>query len=364
MILNIINPHASYYLGGTEVVTLHQALSLAKRGHTVRYFTRKPDQYSDYFREFQTEAKKHDITIVEIALDESTPYANSDWSLYYYLSNQFGMAAQPEYAKYNDADLVVTHLHADSLYVPYGAKNLLHLHGAPGQTDSLMTTAVTRPDYAVAHSTSIRDWWHEQFPALPINDTFRNGVDTQLYAGSPDDERDIDVLYVGRFLPHKGIDDILQSVNQGMRVVIAGNGPYLDELKSMATDKDLGKVTFIERPGNDELRQLYKTAKVFACPSRAKEGVLTTMLEAGAAGCAIVTTSGSGMTDLAVDGQNSRVITPGDTAALSEVIGQLLSDDSQRKQLATNIQRDIQATWSWDAKGLELEQIYEQAITA
>lgn len=361
MILNIVNPHASYYLGGTEVVTLNQALSLAKRGHTVRYFTRQPDNYSDYFEEFRRDATQFDVEIIEILLEESVPYADGSWPLYYYISSQFGMAAQAAYAQYDDADLFVTHLSADALFLPSNTKNVIHLHGTPSQTDALMSTAMTRPNLGVAHSTSIQSWWGAQFPKLPM-DIFRNGIDTRLYAGLPDEPRIIDVLYVGRFLPHKGIDDILQAVSPDMTTVIAGHGPYLDTLKAIAKQRNLTKVTFIDTPSTVELRQLYASSKLFVCPSRAKEGVLTTMLEASSSGCAIVTASGSGMTDLIVNGKNGRVIAPSDILGLADTLTQLLANDSIRHSLARQVQSDIQSSWSWDSKATELEQIYEHAL--
>jgi glycosyltransferase involved in cell wall biosynthesis len=357
MIINITNPHASYYLGGTEVVSLYQALSLAKRGHTIRFFVRKPEQYSDYFNEFKQQAEDLGITIVEIKLDESVPYANGRWPIYYMLATEFGVAAQTEYLGYNDADIFVAHQSADMLYLPNDTIRILHLHGTPHETDSLMDAAMARPHYTVAHSTSIRYWWHSNYPNL-LMDTFRNGVDTKLYHANPTAERPIDVLYVGRFLEHKGIDDILNAASKNLKIVIAGNGPYLDQLKKIAAGNKLSDVTFIERPGNDELRELYKSAKIFACPSRAKEGVLTTMLEAGAAGCAVITASGSGMTDLAEDGVNSLVVKPGDVNAIARGIKQLLSDNNRRMNLAESMQKDIQSLWSWETKGKELEGVY------
>lgn len=363
MILNIINPHASYYLGGTEVVTLYQALGLAKRGHTIRYFTRQTRNYSDYFVEFRKQAANYNVTIVEVPLDSGTPYANGSWPLYYYLSREFGMAAQPYYERYRDADLYVAHLSADLVFVPYHAKCLLHLHGSPTQTDALMDMAMEQHPYTVAHSRSIKEWWEDHYPSL-TPEIFRNGIDSEKYSGEVTSQRPIDILYTGRFLSHKGIDDILASAPQTAKIVIAGNGPYLPELQLLAKNRKLENVRFLDRPSTATLRELYATSKLFICPSRAKEGVLTTMLEAGSSGCAIITASGSGMTDLITDRQNGRVVTPGDRATLGHITAELLEDSKQRCDLAEAVQENIRQTWSWDMKAVELEGIYAHAIKA
>lgn len=362
MILTIINPHASYYLGGTEVVTLHQALSLAKRGHTIRYITSNTESYSDYYIEFKREAAALPLDIVEVTLPSGTPLADGSWSRYYQLSSIFGMAAQSIYRDYLDSDVFVTHLSIDSLFIPLEVKNILHLHGSPITSDIMMSTALTRPAAALAHSGSIFEWWSTHYPNIPMN-IFRNGIDITNYSGDPTGSRPIDVLYVGRFLEHKGVDDLLQAVPIEASIVVAGNGPYLDTLRTIADSRGLRNVQFYDTPDTATLRRLYASAKVFACPSRAKEGVLTTMLEAAASGCAVVTASGSGMTDLAIDTVNSRVISPGNIEQLAQAIHSLLSDEETRKHLATVIQQEVRQEWSWEAKGEELERLYEKTIS-
>ena len=362
MIINIINPHASYYLGGTEVVTLEQALALGRRGHTVRYFTWETPIYSDYFEAFLQKAKNLDITPVLVPRDPALPMADGSWPRYYYLSNRFGIAAQPYYAQYVDADLFVSHLSADSLYVPSGVKHILHLHGTPSVPDAMIDTALQLPDAALAHATSIRDWWHEYYPSLPI-DFFRNGIDTTAYQGSPAGKRPIDVLYVGRFMEHKGIDDILTAVSSETNVVIAGHGPYETTLRSLIHARGLRNVKIIINPPTDKLKQLYQQTKLFVCPSRAKEGVLTTMLEAGASGATVITAHGSGMTDLIREDYNGAVVPAGSPKELSKAMQRLLGDENERIHLAETLQKNIRNEWSWEAKGGELENAYAKHLT-
>lgn len=361
MVINIISPHASLYLGGMEIVTLQMARHLAKHGITVRFFTRKTDIPSDAYQQLLNEQSDL-LKVIEVPLSAHTPLPNGTWPIFYQIARDFGIAAKVFYSKYSDADLFITHLSVDSLFIPKSAKIILHLHGSPDTTDPLMEAAVQIPISTLCHSYSIKDWWTNNFPHLTPS-VFHNGIDTTFFTGEPDAERPIDILYVGRFMEHKGIDDILQTVQAGQKVVIAGNGQYLPALEEIVRKRGLeNAITFYNKPTTETIRELYQKAKIFACPSKGKEGLLTTLLEAGASGCAIVTTSGSGMTDLVENGRNGIVVSPGDSSALRASFDGLLKNREKRLALAQAIQKEIRESWSWNAKSLELKELYHAAL--
>lgn len=361
MIVNIVSPHASYYLGGMEVVTLQMARRLAHHGVSVRLFVRQTNIPSDIYQYLISQAENN-LKVIEIPLPADTPLADSTWPTFYRIACDFGMAAQPFYTEQADADLFITHLSIDSLFIPKTSKIVLHLHGTPTTVDPLMEAAVELPIATIAHSHSIKEWWQARFPSLnPI--VFQNGIDTSFFNGSPINERPIDILYVGRFMDHKGIDDILHAVHPGQKVVVAGNGPYLSALKSIVRERRLlNSVVFYDTPSTKMLQNLYRQAKIFACPSHGREGLLTTLLEAGSSGCAIITTSGSGMTDLIENNVNGIVVTPSIVTELKYEINKLLKNSDQRITLATALQSEITARWSWDQKSEELRDIYDSIL--
>jgi glycosyltransferase involved in cell wall biosynthesis len=203
-------------------------------------------------------------------------------------------------------------------------------------------------------------WWTSHFPGLKPT-LFLNGIDTERYDGDITSERLIDVLYVGRYLEHKGAGDILHALQPDHVAVFAGNGPYLNELKSIASSRNLTNATFYDAPSSETIAGLYKQAKIFACPSRAKEGLLTTLLEAGASGCAVVTASGSGMTDLITDKQNGLVVEPANAIQLQAAFEYLLHNSTDRLALATQLQSDIKHGWSWENRAMALKDIYQNA---
>jgi len=360
MIINIISPHASNYLGGMEAVTINMAIHLARQGETIRFFTRKSTKPTDTFHDMK-HSKPDGLHIIEIELIDC-PLPDSTWPTFYKISNIFGATASSEYDKFADADLFITHLSIDALYVPKRSKSLLHLHGNPDTADSLMDKAIQLPNSTIAHSQSIKSWWSNQYPHLKPS-IFLNGIDASIYTGDPTSKRPIDVLYVGRFLEHKGIDDILRTVDKTTKVVLAGHGPYLPVIKSIVAERNLKHVTILEKPSTKVVKKLYRDSKVFACPSRSKEGLLTTLLEASASGCAIVTTSGSGMTDLIdISAKESIIISPGDINSLGVALADLLADNDYRSNTAQRLQSKIKAGWSWEQKTKELIEIYRHAL--
>jgi glycosyltransferase involved in cell wall biosynthesis len=75
------------------------------------------------------------------------------------------------------------------------------------------------------------------------------------------------VLYVGRILPHKGIDRLIRAAPASLPVTIAGtnlDNEYRAHLEGLAKGKT---VTFVETPPDDELPSLYAGAAIHVAPS-------------------------------------------------------------------------------------------------
>ncbi len=365
--MNIVisNSRASYYIGGTEVVSMHQAIWLAKAGHSIRYIIREVDDelLSGYFQDFLQKILTESLSINVERVPMAGPFGDGiSWDIWDKEAQLFGISAQDAYLNSVAwADLMVTHMSTDAIYIPRGIPHCLHLHGTPKNHSTIIDQAMGYPSHTIAHSTSIYDWWHNHYPDVPM-EVFRNGVPVDTFYEAIEADRPIDILYVGRILKHKGIEDILLAADPEQRIVIAGKGhpEAVARLKAIVSDRKL-QVLFVNSPNNKTLVNLYKNSKIFACPSRGKEGVLTTMLEAGAAGCAVVTSSGSGMTDLAVHNSNSLIIRPGNTKELREAFAKLLHNKGTRLRLAKSMQDTIAENWSWKFRIKQLEEIYDRA---
>ena len=147
------------------------------------------------------------------------------------------------------------------------------------------------------------------------------------------------VLFVGRLLAIKGIDDLLASAavvrpHIPLHVVVVGEGPHRPALERQVRTLRLhGDVTFTGYLSGEDLAAAYAAADVFAFPSRS-EGLPTVLLEAMAARLPIVTTAIRGMLDLIEDGRHGLLIPPRDPGALAAALQRLLQDGALRQRLA------------------------------
>jgi len=89
------------------------------------------------------------------------------------------------------------------------------------------------------------------------------------------------------------------------------------------------------RPSDDELARLYSSCDAYVLPSII-EGLGAPPLQAMACGGAVVTTDCLGTRDFAVNEVNSLVVPPRDSAALSQAIVRVLTDDALSRELRKN----------------------------
>ena len=135
------------------------------------------------------------------------------------------------------------------------------------------------------------------------------------------------VLVVARMVERKGVQHLLEALadlRTDWEFWIVGDGPYLKRLKKAAGAAS-AKVRFLGFVPRTELAALYQSARVFVLPSL-QENFPMVLLEAMAAGCAVVTTSAPGCVE--VVGDAAAVVEPGNSAALRATLARLLADDA------------------------------------
>jgi glycosyltransferase involved in cell wall biosynthesis len=143
------------------------------------------------------------------------------------------------------------------------------------------------------------------------------------------------VLFVGRLLPHKGIDYLIQAVDATTSLTLIGR-PYLQEyfeyLKQLAVGKN---VQFILDADDGVLLREYNRARMLVLPSvyttiygnhsTASELLGLTVLEAMACKTPVVVTDVGALPELVKNGETGFVVNPNDVSALREKINFLLN---------------------------------------
>ncbi|MGY1668962.1 glycosyltransferase family 4 protein [Geodermatophilus sp. SYSU D00696] len=161
------------------------------------------------------------------------------------------------------------------------------------------------------------------------------------------------LLFHGRVDRRKGVLDLLEALPDGVRLVVSGIGPDLDEARARADER----TTFLGYVPPDEAPAVYRRADVFVSPTYS-EGFSNTLLEAMASGLPTVSTDSVGVVDCLRHEENGLLHAPGDVAGLRSALDRLLADGDLRTRLATTALEDVRRLYSWPVLARSVDDVY------
>jgi glycosyltransferase involved in cell wall biosynthesis len=175
-----------------------------------------------------------------------------------------------------------------------------------------------------------------------------NGIDPARFA--PDRPKQPRILAVARMLERKGVQYLIQALaglHAPFALHVVGDWPYLPALRDLARRCGV-HVVFHGAVANDSplLRELYETSRIFALPST-MENFPVVLLEAMAAGAAIVTTAGTGCAEVVGDG--ALLVPVGDVDATRQALARLMGDADLCGTLGREARRRVERLFAWDA---------------
>ena len=135
---------------------------------------------------------------------------------------------------------------------------------------------------------------------------------------TPLEQRDIDVVYFGRWAPEKGVAVLLEYMRS------TSNPPRCEIYADQSPDIGIPGVTVKPWVGEHEVRAIMRRAKLLVLPSYA-EAYPTVILEALACGTPFVATNVGGLPDIANASEAGVLIEPGDWATLGHSIEMMLA---------------------------------------
>lgn len=188
-----------------------------------------------------------------------------------------------------------------------------------------------------------------------------NGIDRAEIDAVPAADEQVDLLYVGRFIPEKNPGLVVEAVDRlvderpDFRCVLVGDGPERERVERLVTER--GLESNVELPGfldeYEDVLGLMKAADAFALPS-CREGFGITVLEALACGTPVVTLEHpqNAAAELVTDGETGCIVDE-DPASVAEAVRSVREYSGEACVEST-------APYEWDAVAERSEGVYRE----
>ena len=244
-----------------------------------------------------------------------------------------------------DEDFDVLHLHEP--FTPGPTQTALLMHTAPviatfhSAGESAAYKYLRRPVLAASHRIAHRVAVSKDAEELVHRyiggeyEILYNGVELEAYRSSPEHPTTgPTIFFCGRHEERKGLDVLLaamQRLPDDVRLWIGSTGPDTSRLRAEhASDQRiewLGRIT-----DADKIARL-RSATVFCAPSLHGESFGVVLIEAMAAGTAIVASGLDGYRNVATDDVDAVLVDPGDVEQLATSLKRVLFDEGLRTRL-------------------------------
>jgi glycosyltransferase involved in cell wall biosynthesis len=196
------------------------------------------------------------------------------------------------------------------------------------------------------------------------------GVDTGQFA--PGGQKDPSmVLYVGRLVPHKGIEYLIDAVDAPLRLHLVGR-PYDLDYLAMLKSRAVGKPVVFEHDVDDaDLVARYQSAMVSVLPSVATDwkGHQTpaaelfglAVAEAMSCGTAAIVSNTASLPEVVEDGVTGWVVPAGDAGAIRRCLKVLASDPARAISMGAAGRQRVLSRFTWDATADRCIDAYRRA---
>jgi glycosyltransferase involved in cell wall biosynthesis len=209
------------------------------------------------------------------------------------------------------------------------------------------------------------------------------GVDLTLFDGTAEPEpkpRTHRILSVGRLVPRKGVDLIIQALpllaqagfDDVELLIVGGSGDALtleedpEAQRLRALTKELGvedKVTMRGQVPRDAMPGILRSADAVVCtPWYEPFGIVP--LEAMASGVPVVAAAVGGLRETVVDQKTGLQVPPRDPEAVADAVGRLLADPALRAEMGRAGMRRARSRYSWERIAADTEKAYRSVLAA
>lgn len=196
-----------------------------------------------------------------------------------------------------------------------------------------------------------------------------SGVDISQFVLAPEPTDQPVIMLAARMLRDKGVIEFIEAARtlkargSDARFVLVGDtdpgNPTAVPAAQLQNWHDLGVVEWWGH--REDMRQVLEQANIVCLPSY-REGLPKVLIEAAAAGRAIVTTDVPGCREIVRHGQNGLLVPPRDSKGLTEAISFLLTSPSTRARMGRRGRHAAVANFSLDRVITETIKTYHEVL--
>ena len=361
MRIGMVCPYSFDVHGGVQAHVLQLAEVMRKRGHDVSVLAPSSPHVKlpDY--------------VVSGGKAVPIPYNGSVARL------RFGPATHRMVKKWIAAgDFDVLHLHEPNA----PSLSVLALMVAEGPIVATFHTSTTK-SFALSFFQGILRPWNEKIVGrIAVSDLARrwqiealgsdavqipNGVEVDAFASAPPlpgyPRPGRTVLFLGRFdEPRKGMEVLLGALPAlverfpDVEILVVGRGDE-DELREEAGDL-AGHLRFLGQVDDAEKASALRSADVYCAPNTGGESFGIVLVEAMAAGTAVVASNLDAFRRVLDDGEAGRLVPFEDSAALADGLITVLGDDKLRDRYVKAATAAV-GQYDWSVVADEIMRVYE-----
>jgi phosphatidylinositol alpha-mannosyltransferase len=282
-----------------------------------------------------------------------------------------------------DGDFDVLHLHEPNA----PSLSLLALMIADGPIVATFHTSTTKSLALGVFQGILRPWNEKIVGRIAVSDLARrwqiealgsdavqipNGVDVASFATAPPlpgyPRAGKTVLFLGRFdEPRKGMAVLLGALPVlvqrfgDIEILIVGRGDE-DDLRDEAGDL-AGHLRFLGQVDDAEKASALRSADVYCAPNTGGESFGIVLVEAMAAGTAVVASNLDAFRRVLADGEAGALVAVEDSAALADALIEVLADDALRARYIAAATAEVHR-YDWSVVADDILRVYETVAGA
>ncbi len=274
-------------------------------------------------------------------------------------SNPFSFNAL-SYLRHSD----VIHCHQRHIIMSSAAAALARITGK-----SVFVSDLGGGGWDISRYVSTENWYHghlhisEYSRAVskqkesPRAHVILGGVDTDRFSPDPAVANNGHILFVGRILPHKGVNDLVDALPEGMTLDVAGQAYHPEFFRELQRRSQRKDVRYHHGFTDTDLVAAYRSALCIVLPSvyRTLYGDHTlipellgqTLLEGMACGTPAICTDVASMPEIVEDGVTGFVVPPNDPRALHDKIVWLRDHPQAARKMGEAARSRVLKRFTW-----------------